>query len=215
MEEPIHKDAVQSATRNSRRAVTKKIHRHACACKLHRACKERKREPALARPRWILWTPLCAARHKGEIISTGRVISRQSRRLSLAYQSRMLFFFFSFSFPSLPSPMATGVPRFPLPIPCASPRRSPRPYLVSRGPSASTRLWRRGKYVRTSIGAISISPDSNLGSLERGECASFAVHVTRATYRRMGDKKERIDGGREGYGLREKKKEGASIARCA
>lgn len=69
--------------------------------------------------------------------------------------------------------------------------------------------------MRTPIGAISISPDSNLDSLERGECASFAVHVTGATYRRMGDKKERIDGEREGYGLREKKKEGTSVARCA
>lgn len=70
-------------------------------------------------------------------------------------------------------------------------RRSPHLYyLVSRGPSASTRLWRRGKYVRTPIGAISISPESNLGSLERGECASFAVDFARRTCRRMGDKKK-------------------------
>lgn len=44
--------------------------------------------------------------------------------------------------------------------------------------------------MRTPIGAISISPESNLGSLERGECASFAVDFARRTCRRMGDKKK-------------------------
>lgn len=154
---------------------------------------QREREPLVP-----AWTPLCAARYKEEIISAGRVISRQSKRLSLAYQSKMFLSSFSL-FPSPPSALV------PLPVPRATPWRSPRPYLDSRGPSASTRLWRRGKYVRTPIGAISISPDSNLGSLERGECASFAVHSARETCRRKRDKKERREVG--GYGSREKKGE--------
>ena len=146
---------------------------------------EREREPSLISVR----TPLCAARYKGEIISAGRVISRQSRRLSLAYQSRMFLFIFFFLFLS---PLLPPLPALvSLPVPRATPWRSPRHYLVSRGPSASTRLWRRGKYVRTPIGAISISPDSNLDSLERGECASFAVHSARRICWQKRDKKER------------------------
>lgn len=100
------RNAIQS-TRNLRRG-NKKIHRHARACKSHRTRKAERENPLSLVP---ARTPLCAARHKGEIISAGRVISRQSRRLSLAYQSRMhLFFFFSLSSPSLPSPTATGAP---------------------------------------------------------------------------------------------------------
>lgn len=166
--------------------------------------KEKEREPSLVPART---PPLCAARYKGEIISAGRVISRQSRRLSLAYQSRMFLSSFSL-FPSpssLPPPPPPPLPPLvPLPVSRATPRRSPRLYLVSRGPSAPTRLWRRGKYVRTPIGAISISPDSNLGSLERGECASFAVHSARGTCRRKRDKKER-DGGRRTRFAREER----------
>jgi len=146
--------------------------------------REREREPSLVPAR----TPLCAARYKGEIISAGRVISRQSRRLSLAYQSRIfLSSFFSLSLATVTATTADGPPSGPSHD--APARRFPRLYLVSRGPSASTRLWRRGKYVRTPIGAISISPDSNLGSLERGECASFAVYSR--TCRRKKNKKER------------------------
>lgn len=137
------------------------------------------------------------------------MISQQSRRLSLAYQSQMLLFFYFFSlFPLVVTDHQSSSSSLSLPIPCASPRRSPRPYLVSRGPSASTRLWRRGKYVRTPIGAISISPDSNLGSLERGECASFAMHVTRATCRRMRDKKKK-----QGEGMIREKRKGRELAR--
>lgn len=65
--------------------------------------------------------------------------------------------------------------------------------------------------MRTPIGAISISPDSNLDSLERGECASFAVHSARRIRRQKRDKKGKTVAG--GYGSREKKGEEASIAR--
>lgn len=75
-------------------------------------CTDGKREerPVPSRTR----TPLCAARHKGEIISAGRVISRQSRRLSLAYQSRMPLLFSLLPVPSPPPP-----PPIPLPAPAS------------------------------------------------------------------------------------------------
>lgn len=141
------------------------------------------------------------------------MISRQSKRLSLAYQSRM--------------PLLSLFPLFftcrrlvPLPVPRATPSAVPLvgPYLISRGPSASTRLWRRGKYVRTPIGAISTSPGSNLGSLERGECASLAVHFSRRTCRKGHKKKECKIRRREEYGPRRTSDErgvGMYIARCA